>query len=55
MATVLRHTKANGYAWCECCGDLNVSARGEYLRRLRRKAKRRERQEWRRESKESGN
>jgi hypothetical protein len=49
MATILRHTKQCGYSWCGCCGDLNGSTRGEYLKRLRRKVKRSERQAWRKE------
>jgi hypothetical protein len=52
MATILKHTRECGYAWCGCCGDLNPSSGGKYLRTLRRRVKRSERQTWQREARD---
>lgn len=51
MATILKRSENphTGATWCRCCGDLNQSSRGVYLKRLRRKVKRAERQTWKRE------
>lgn len=52
MAVTLNQTNPhNGLvSWCRCCGSLNPATSGEYLRRLRRQVKRRERAAWKKDA-----